>query len=186
MTTGRREDEADRRVRLQGVQPGGQVRGEGLPFPLAHREHVTRGLLGQGLYVRPRHRRRALSPIARHRQHVGVAGHEGQIRLALQSELFLQLAQRRNHLPRSREIERHRDLGLRRREPAGRHRHVTALEQRPQPVAQLALDAGELEWQSELGVEVAVVDGTDLNPQPSAEHRPIGRSEPRHAPRHSR
>jgi len=138
-------------------------------------------LLDDRLHVAPRHRGLA---VAAQRQHLGLPCHERKIRLALEVQLLLQLFQRGDYLPRADEVQGQGRLGFGRLEPASRHRHVTPVQQLAQPITQLGFHAGEVEGQLDLRVEIAVVDGADLDPQPSPEHRPFGRAESRHASRH--
>ena len=87
--------------------------------------------------------------------------------------------------PRPFHVHRHARLRRRRFHPPRRDRDVTALEQLAQALPQLAFERRQLRWELQGRVEVAVVDGADLEPQPSALHGPLGRSIPRHAARHS-
>ena len=61
---------------------------------------------------------------------------------------------------------------------------MTTLEQLPQPLAQLDLHSGQIRRQLELRVEIAVVYGADLDPQPSLEHTIFGDAEAGHTARH--
>jgi len=117
-------------------------------------------------------------------QHVRLPGHEPEVDLALELELLLELMRRRHHLAGPREVHGYGTIGGRWLDPPGRHHDVAALQQLAQPLAELALDAAELEHQLELGIVIAMVHGADLDPQPPAEHRPVGRAESRHASRH--
>ena len=67
--------------------------------------------------------------------------------------------------------------------PARLHRHVPAVELAPQPLAQLALEHRQLAGQLGGEIEVAMVDGPDLDAEPPAGHRAFRRAEPGHAVR---
>ena len=69
--------------------------------------------------------------------------------------------------------------------PAGLHRDVAAIEVAPQPLPQLALEPASSPGSLAREIEVPVVDGPDLDPQPSAGRRALRCAEPRHAVRHS-
>ena len=79
------------------------------------------------------------------------------------------------------------DLRIPRRvlHPARLHRQMPAVEVAPEPLAKLALERGQLRWQPDRQVEVAVVHGPDLEPKPAPGHRSFRGTEPRHAERHA-
>src|SRR6185503_20048213 len=90
----------------------------------------------------------------------------------------------REHLLGPREIHDHAALLHRPFDPTCRERYVSPLEQLAQPLADLDLDPREVDGQLQLRIEVAVVDGANLDPHPSTQDLIFGGAEACHTARH--
>src|SRR5205085_5960705 len=112
-------------------------------------------------------------------QHFRMPGDEGQIYRAFQLQLLLELLGGRQHLLRTRQIDCDAALRAWPFDPSRCDRDVATLEQLAQPLAHLDFDAREIGRKLELRVEVAVIDGADVDPQasPPARDPNLGRAE---------
>ena len=155
-----------RRERLALAGPHGPALGAGLCH---HRFHLAPGHLAR--------------PIGRGAEHVGLPGHQLDRHLATESEQRLHLAEPRGHQPGAIEIHGKAGLAVHALGPASLHRQVAAIEVAAQTLAQLTLEHGEIAGKLGRQVEVAMVDGPDLDPQPPSGHRTFRGAEPSHAVR---
>ena len=69
--------------------------------------------------------------------------------------------------------------------PTGLHREMAPVEVATEPVTQLALHRRQLSRQLGAQIEIPVIDGADLDPEPSPTGGPFSCAEPCHAVRHS-
>ena len=96
--------------------------------------------------------------VARRRQHVRLPRHQLERDVAGEPERRLQLPQARRDQARTLEVYRDPPAGPRRiLRPARLHRHVTAVELPPEPLAQITLERREIG--RELGGEIEVAGG---------------------------
>ncbi len=153
-----------------------------LALPSAHPAAIGGGLTDDRLHLAPGNLERT---IVRGGQDVRLPSDELDGDLARQSQSRLQFPQPAGYQTGAVQIDREPSLTLGVLGPPDLHREMPAIEIPPEPLPQLPFHHRQLSRQLGAQVEIPVVDGADLDPEPSPTGGSFRCAEPCHAVRHS-